>query len=312
MRRWHHRLRRLALIAFGVVAGVWASTASASACRDFEEVTVEGREFLADDQSYNLAKEAAIFSATLSAIRIVNPVGYSGISALNQRASISGSGDVNSLRSISRSAFERARGLTRSSKVLNEEITAQAGLVFLSVELEIEVCIEDVDDTETVIALGKIYWLDGSPTSLVRSYVLANFPQTSDFVLISEIAGQAFSDVEITGKVHAIEVRSLERKPGFFNSSGFDRDDFIATRVAPNRRLPSDSEYVEVAAAVVLNAKLLASHRVIEKQNISRTIYPLKKGEWAQKKDRWVIQQIVLAFKRSSQDILKQLELQRE
>lgn len=283
--------------------------AQATPCRETETVVERGREFLQEGMGYAEAKRAAVQSAVVGAIQTVNPSGYTTVISGRFSGEADSSGHSRQAQSMARSEYQRIRGLATSVRVTNEELKALAGMKVLEVTVEASVCVADRENPEVVILVQDIVWVDGTVSTSLLADVVANFPLQKNVVVLGERQSSTYGDVVMSGRVEDIDFRSLVKTPQKKSAWFADEGSRYETPVRHGQRLaPDQKEIMEIVAKVRINARILASHQVVEVHKVLATeIAVTDDPNWNRNRQHEAKKMVQVAFKMANRELLERL-----
>ena len=284
-------LRRICTLVLHTLFGCaifLTSTSVIASCEKTVTERVVGKGYFASPSEYEKAYQAAINNAISKAVKPHVPPGFTSLVSSRMQSTTKDDGSAEYQQKVKAAFFESARGLTKGVRPLSDQIVKEAGLYFVNVDTEVIVCLVERSDQNFELAFGDFKYVTGDPSEKLRMIMLRTFPEVPRTEKKLQHAQRAYSDISITGQVAELSSRPFitEKKS---NSGSFD----LFSSSKPDREyvyqtVPSEmSEFNEVTAKVRLQARFVATHKVVQTSlSLSRDVPVTGVKDWRMLRQR--------------------------
>ncbi len=303
-------------ILMGAVLGLIGSAiplcpqAIADPCEETVTELVVGKGYFANPSEFDKAYQSAINNAISKAVKPHVPPGFTSLVSSRLQSTTKDDGSAEYQKKVSAAFFESARGLTKSVRPLSDKVVQEAGLYFVHVETEVIVCLIDQSEQNFEIAFGDFTFVTGDPSEKLRMVMFRSFPNLPRTEKKIEHAQTTYSDITVTGDVARLHSRPFIKEDAS-NSGGFNLfSESKPTRHYEYRTVPRGmSEYNEVSTKVRIQARFVATHKVVQtSMKLSKDVPVTGEKDWRLSRQKEAELLVEKAISASNRFLGKKLE----
>jgi hypothetical protein len=265
-------------VGFFFVGGMVPNIAHSGECDETVLETVDGIDYFEDFSDRDLSRQRAINKALAKAIKPHVPPNWTSTFSAKLSSAKSDRTSSGAQESLQLEIYESARGKTKSFRIIDENISNEAGFLKSTVTAKVEVCIPDKSQQKFEITFGDLIFLNGKPSSKLRTFMVRTFPQVEKGEIFPEKNRRG--DVSVSG-----EVAELATVPFIMKKSGQSFSVFGSS--APKkefvyRTVPRDmDEYNQVSSKIRMQARFVALHKVVQSSfSLSRDVIVTGVDDW--------------------------------
>jgi len=292
------------------LAFILISSQARAACEETVTERVVGKGYFASPNEYDKAHQSAVNNAISKAVKPHVPPGFTSLVSARLQSTTTDDGSAEYQKKVSAAFFESARGLTKGVRILSDSVVKEAGLYFIHLDTEIEVCLVKQEEQKFEIAFGDFAFVTGEPSEKLRMVLFRSFPNISRTEKKLQHADGTYSDIAVTGVVSKLFSRPLI-KPNEINSSSFG---FLSSskpkRQYDYRTVPRGmSEYNEVTTKVRVQARFVATHKIVQtSMKLTKDVLVTGERNWRKSRQKEAELLVEKAISASNRFLGKKLE----